>query len=378
MKDLEIRGAGNLLGGEQSGHIAGVGFDLYVRLVGEAVADFRGDGQPPRRSRDVKVDLPVDAHLPHDYIPGERLRLEAYRKLAAVHDRDEAVEAVRAELIDRYGPLPEPVANLLAVARFRAFARRYGRDRGVAAGPVRPVLAAGAAGVAADAAAPAVPGAVYKAAVSTISVPAAGQAGAAAAGRAAAGVGPVGAGRRARRACPVAAAPRRAAARESLAGVTDARRLAPVPALVSAPAAPRAPPWPPLRRHARGAACSPAAASCAPAPPRSSATSGSPTTSCRRSSTSRWPRRASGRAWPATTGATSARTGGRCSMVEVSGCSPRTAPRRLGITGRRDRGRRAVQVGRGAVRRRQASSPPELAAKRRCRRRSTATSCAPR
>ncbi len=125
MKDLEIRGAGNLLGGEQSGHIAGVGFDLYVRLVGEAVADFRGDGPSADEVQDVKVDLPVDAHLPHDYIPGERLRLEAYRALAAA-DSDEAVEAVRTELLDRYGPLPEPVANLLEVARFRAFARRYG------------------------------------------------------------------------------------------------------------------------------------------------------------------------------------------------------------------------------------------------------------
>jgi transcription-repair coupling factor (superfamily II helicase) len=82
MKDLEIRGAGNLLGGEQSGHIAGVGFDLYVRLVGEAVADFRGEA-PQDEVADVKVDLPVNALLPHDYIPGERLRLEAYRALAA-------------------------------------------------------------------------------------------------------------------------------------------------------------------------------------------------------------------------------------------------------------------------------------------------------
>jgi transcription-repair coupling factor (superfamily II helicase) len=124
MKDLEIRGAGNLLGGEQSGHIAGVGFDLYVRLVGEAVADFRGEA-PQDEVADVKVDLPVNALLPHDYIPGERLRLEAYRALAAA-DSDEAVDAVRDELADRYGPPPEPVANLLQVARFRVFARRYG------------------------------------------------------------------------------------------------------------------------------------------------------------------------------------------------------------------------------------------------------------
>ena len=123
MKDLEIRGAGNLLGGEQSGHIASVGFDLYVRLVGEAVAEFKGEKHEVET--DVKVDLPVDAHLPHDYIPGERLRLEAYRKLAAVHDTDD-LDAVRAEIIDRYGPLPQPVENLFAVAAFRVKARKAG------------------------------------------------------------------------------------------------------------------------------------------------------------------------------------------------------------------------------------------------------------
>ena len=141
MKDLEIRGAGNLLGGEQSGHIAGVGFDLYVRLVGEAVADFRGEAPAATdEAAEVKVDLPVDAHLPHDYIPGERLRLEAYRALAGA-DSDEAVEAVRAELLDRYGALPEPVANLLEVARFRAFARRYGITEVSLQGSVRPLHA---------------------------------------------------------------------------------------------------------------------------------------------------------------------------------------------------------------------------------------------
>jgi transcription-repair coupling factor (superfamily II helicase) len=123
MKDLEIRGSGNLLGGEQSGHIAGVGFDLYVRLVGEAVADFRGD--TAEEQADVKVDLPVDGNLPVDYLPGERLRLEAYRALASAMT-DEAVDAVRAELIDRYGPIPPPVENLLAVARFKVLARRFG------------------------------------------------------------------------------------------------------------------------------------------------------------------------------------------------------------------------------------------------------------
>jgi transcription-repair coupling factor (superfamily II helicase) len=123
MKDLEIRGAGNLLGGEQSGHIADVGFDLYVRLVGEAVAEFKGE-----RTDDlpeVKVELPIDAHLPHDYIPGERLRLEAYRKIASA-DTDEELAAVLDELRDRYGAPPPPVDNLLAVAAFRAYVRRFG------------------------------------------------------------------------------------------------------------------------------------------------------------------------------------------------------------------------------------------------------------
>jgi transcription-repair coupling factor (superfamily II helicase) len=123
MKDLEIRGAGNLLGGEQSGHIAGVGFDLYVRLVGEAVAEFRGDSA--EQVSEVKVDLPVDANLPVDYLPGERLRLEAYRSLAAATSND-AVDAVRLELLDRFGPLPPEVENLLAVARFKVTCRKYG------------------------------------------------------------------------------------------------------------------------------------------------------------------------------------------------------------------------------------------------------------
>ena len=123
MKDLEIRGAGNLLGGEQSGHIADVGFDLYVRLVGEAVAEYRGDGAP--EVADVRVELPIDAHVPHEYVASERLRLEAYRRLSsAVTETD--VVAVRDELEDRYGPPPRPVENLLEVALFGTHARAAG------------------------------------------------------------------------------------------------------------------------------------------------------------------------------------------------------------------------------------------------------------
>jgi transcription-repair coupling factor (superfamily II helicase) len=125
MKDLEIRGAGNLLGGEQSGHIADVGFDLYVRLVGEAVNEFRRgdgvDGEP--ELGEVRIELPVDAHLPHTYIPSERLRLEMYRRLAEVRN-DADVDQIRDELDDRYGEPPAEVASLLLVARFRARARQ--------------------------------------------------------------------------------------------------------------------------------------------------------------------------------------------------------------------------------------------------------------
>lgn len=123
MKDLEIRGAGNLLGGEQSGHIEGVGFDLYVRMVGEAVSAFKGER--PEEEADVKIDLPIDAHLPHDYVSVERLRLEMYRKLAEARDEERLREVV-AEMTDRYGEPPAPVQNLVAVARFRLLARRYG------------------------------------------------------------------------------------------------------------------------------------------------------------------------------------------------------------------------------------------------------------
>jgi transcription-repair coupling factor (superfamily II helicase) len=123
LKDLEIRGAGNLLGGEQSGHVAAVGFDLYVKMIGEAVRELRGDG-PPERA-EVRIELPVDAHIPHDYVTGERLRLEAYTRIAAI-DNQADINAVRDELADRYGPVPDQVECLLTVARLRSSARRAG------------------------------------------------------------------------------------------------------------------------------------------------------------------------------------------------------------------------------------------------------------
>jgi transcription-repair coupling factor (superfamily II helicase) len=129
MKDLEIRGAGNVLGAEQSGHVAGVGFDLYVRLVGEAVEAYRavvdgGTVAAVEEPKEVRIDLPVDAHLPPDYIGSDRLRLEGYRRLAAAPD-DAGIASVMEELVDRYGPLPEPAQRLVALARLRLLCRQY-------------------------------------------------------------------------------------------------------------------------------------------------------------------------------------------------------------------------------------------------------------
>ncbi len=131
MKDLEIRGAGNLLGGEQSGHIADVGFDLYIRLVGEAVEAFRGDAAEPEP--EMRIELPVEAHLPTEYVESERLRLEMYKRIAEVRSESD-LGAVTAELVDRYGEPPEPVRALLAVARFRLHARAAGVTEVVAQG----------------------------------------------------------------------------------------------------------------------------------------------------------------------------------------------------------------------------------------------------
>ena len=123
MRDLELRGAGNLLGEDQSGHIEGVGFDMYLRMVGEAVATYRGDDTEPEPQ--MRVELPIEAHIPDDYIASERLRLEMYKQIAEIRT-DADVEAVRAELTDRYGDLPDPVEALLGVAGLRMLARERG------------------------------------------------------------------------------------------------------------------------------------------------------------------------------------------------------------------------------------------------------------
>jgi transcription-repair coupling factor (superfamily II helicase) len=134
LKDLEIRGAGNLLGGEQSGHIADVGFDLYMRMVGEAVNDYKtGIIETEEKSHECKVELPVNAHLSEEYVPGERLCLDLYRRLADVKNAAE-VESIREELVDRFGDLPHEAISLLRVAELRAFAKSLGVREVVAAG----------------------------------------------------------------------------------------------------------------------------------------------------------------------------------------------------------------------------------------------------
>ena len=127
LKDLEIRGAGNLLGGEQSGHIAGVGFDLYLRMIGEAVADFKGE--KIEAPAELKLELPVDAHIPHTYVDSDRLRLEAYHKLSAASGEKGTraqLDAIFAELEDRYGQAPQSVRNLINVTELRQQANRLG------------------------------------------------------------------------------------------------------------------------------------------------------------------------------------------------------------------------------------------------------------
>ena len=134
LKDLEIRGAGNLLGGEQSGHIADVGFDLYMRMVGEAVNDYKtGIIDKEEEAYECKVELPINAHLAENYVPGERLRLDLYRRLADVA-KPADVQSIREELLDRFGELPEEANALLAVAQLRALAKSHGIREVVATG----------------------------------------------------------------------------------------------------------------------------------------------------------------------------------------------------------------------------------------------------
>lgn len=126
LKDLEIRGAGNLLGGEQSGHIADVGFDLYMRMVGDAVNEYkRGVIDGVEENIDCKVELPITAHLSAEYVPSDRLRLDLYRRLADARELSD-IDAIRDELLDRFGPLPAEAERLVRVARLRNYVKSRG------------------------------------------------------------------------------------------------------------------------------------------------------------------------------------------------------------------------------------------------------------
>jgi transcription-repair coupling factor (superfamily II helicase) len=120
MRDLEIRGAGNLLGDEQSGHVAAIGFELYVDMLNEAIA--RGSGQAPPE-REVRVEIPVSAYIPSEYVPFEAAKIDLHRRIAAASDH-EAVSRLRSELVDRFGEVPPPVEALLQVQEIRLKLRR--------------------------------------------------------------------------------------------------------------------------------------------------------------------------------------------------------------------------------------------------------------
>ncbi|HEX5695017.1 MAG TPA: TRCF domain-containing protein, partial [Acidimicrobiia bacterium] len=127
LRDLEIRGAGSILGEVQSGHIAAVGFDLYAELVAEAVAELEGREPVVAPQHEVRIDLPVDAHLPESYVADQELRLEAYRRLATTTTNQE-VDDVAAEWVDRFGPMPPAALALVALARLRVEALRVGLE----------------------------------------------------------------------------------------------------------------------------------------------------------------------------------------------------------------------------------------------------------
>jgi transcription-repair coupling factor (superfamily II helicase) len=127
MRDMEIRGAGDLLGAQQSGHISAVGFDLYTRLLANAVkrrkATLRGEEAPPELPEATLIDLPLAAYIPTDYVPDSSLRLRLYRRMAIL-DTLEAIDEMATELADRFGPIPDPVHNLLYQLRIKVLAQR--------------------------------------------------------------------------------------------------------------------------------------------------------------------------------------------------------------------------------------------------------------
>ncbi len=128
MRDLELRGAGNLLGPQQSGHLANIGYDLYCKLLEEAVLEAQGEAPKPHRDMETRMDVHVNAYLPAQYVTGERQRLEVYKRIASIGNAEQRDE-IEDELIDRFGDEPQCVANLVAVAYLKAMCTRLGIDR---------------------------------------------------------------------------------------------------------------------------------------------------------------------------------------------------------------------------------------------------------
>jgi transcription-repair coupling factor (superfamily II helicase) len=123
MRDLEIRGAGDVLGPQQSGQLSAVGYDMYVKLIEQAVHEVQGVKDTPEL--DTRVELALDAYLPETFVLDERLRIEIYKRIAMIEDEDSKLD-IEAELVDRFGDIPKPVENLMLVARLRAVTRRLG------------------------------------------------------------------------------------------------------------------------------------------------------------------------------------------------------------------------------------------------------------
>ncbi|MDY3763228.1 MAG: transcription-repair coupling factor, partial [Candidatus Ventricola sp.] len=128
MRDLELRGAGNLLGPQQSGHLANIGYDLYCKLLEEAVLEAQGKTPEPNRDVETRMDVHVNAYLPAEYVTGDRQRLEVYKRIASIRTAEQR-DDIEDELIDRFGDEPQCVANLVAVAYLKAMCQSIGIDR---------------------------------------------------------------------------------------------------------------------------------------------------------------------------------------------------------------------------------------------------------
>jgi transcription-repair coupling factor (superfamily II helicase) len=123
MRDLEIRGAGDVLGPEQHGHLSAVGYDMYLKLMEQAVGEVQGIEETPEL--DTRMELRIDAVLPEEYVPSELLRVEIYKRIAMIENESDRME-IEDELIDRFGDIPPPVENLMRIAELRAVTRRLG------------------------------------------------------------------------------------------------------------------------------------------------------------------------------------------------------------------------------------------------------------